>query len=243
MNQAVTTEAAAAPVQSHGFSWEKELLTNVYKAQPQELARIGYTAAKDLPSHLNHLDGVDLSIKTTGSAVVCMGDALRVYDSVTAPTPLNMCVVSYKQEGDNKHVKKITEVSLAGAKDLLFGSVTREEVAELDRQIKAVPKGRSPTKEEKVSYQSYQRQLQAKGGAIIFNPKLDSKSQRRLQCSFGRFEGFVAAHPERLVATSTTNKFRGGEITQSIQSARRVFHKEFDILAVAMDELALDTLA
>lgn len=231
----MTIKTAATEVQKHGFSWEKELLTNVYKALPPELKGISYTAAKDLPAVFNHLDSITLSIKTTGAAAVCMGDALRVYDSV-APTaePLNMCVVRYKQVGATKQVKKITEVSLTAAKDLLFGSVTREEIAELDRRIKAIPKGRSPTKEDKLSYQSYQKTLQAKTGAIIFNPKLDSKSQRRLQCSFNKFESFVTANPERVIATSTTNQFRGGEITSSIQSDRRVLSKKTDAITDIM---------
>jgi hypothetical protein len=230
--QSVALGNAQVPLtrhQKHGFSWEKELLTNVYKALPQELKSISYTSAKDLPAAFNHLDNIALSIKTTGSAAVCMGDALRVYDSVTpAADPLNMCVVTYKQVGTTKQVKKITEVSLADAKEALFGEVTREEIAELDRLIKAVPKGRSPTKEEKLSYQSYQSALQAKTGAIIFNPKLDSKSQRRLQCSFNKFEKFLEKNPERLIASSTTNAFRGGEISASILSDRRVLKSAVD---------------
>ncbi len=235
---------SATPVQKHGFSWEKELLTNVYKARPDELTQIGYTAAKDLPAHLNRLDRVDLSIKATGSPAVCMGDALRVYDSVApSAAPMNMCVVSYKQDdtANAKQVKKITEVNLANAAPALFGSVTREEIAELDRRIKAVPKGRSPTAEEKASYQELQRTLQAKSGAIIFNPKLDSKSQRRLQCSFGKFEKFVESNPDRVVATSTTNKFRGGEISASIQSGRRTFKKDIDEAADLFAAMAVGT--
>jgi hypothetical protein len=231
---------ATAAVQKHGFSWEKELLTNVYKALPQELNSISYTAAKDLPAAYNHLDSIALSIKTTGSAAVCMGDALRVYDSVT-PTadPLNMCVVTYKQVGTTKQVKKITEINLTDAKQALFGSVTREEIVELDRLIKAVPKGRSPTKEEKLSYQSYQSALQAKTGAIIFNPKLDSKSQRRLQCSFNKFEKFLEKNPERVIASSTTNAFRGGEISASIQSDRRVLKSAVDDACAAFGAMTM----
>ena len=97
-------------VQKHGFTWEKELIRNVLHVSDDDLKKIKYTSKMDLPAVLNKLDGCDLSIKTTGSPnTVCMGDCLRIYDSVYSEKPLHLVVITYKQD-DVKNTKKVTEV-------------------------------------------------------------------------------------------------------------------------------------
>jgi 4-hydroxybenzoate polyprenyltransferase len=59
-------------------------------------------------------------------------------------------------------------------------------------------------------------------GAIYFNIKCNS-TQSRLQCSFNRFQEFIEKNPEKIVAKSNTNEFRGGSISPSIISSRRNF--------------------
>ena len=55
-------------VQKHGFTWEKELLRNVYGATTEEMQAIPYTNKSDLPGALNRLaPGCDISIKTSGN--------------------------------------------------------------------------------------------------------------------------------------------------------------------------------
>jgi hypothetical protein len=213
-------------VQKHGFSWEKDLIRNVYGATEEELASIKYTSKMDLPATLNHKDGVDVSIKTTCSLnAVCMADCLRVYDEVSSGKPLHLTVVTYKQndETQTKTITNIVEVDLTNSVTELFGTLTRVELEELDRAVKAIPKGSSPTKEIKESLQSLHASLQKKSGAIYMNIKCDSKSQRRLQCSFNRFQTFLKDHTSRIIAQSTTAEFRDGRLTETISSSRRVF--------------------
>ena len=52
-------------VQSHGFSWEREILQKVYKITDDELKTITYTSKMDLPATFNRIGDYDLSIKTT----------------------------------------------------------------------------------------------------------------------------------------------------------------------------------
>jgi len=69
----IQTTTQKKEVQAHGFSWEKEIIRNVYHATTEELAQIKYTSKLDLPAKLNHLDGCDVSVKTTCSAnAVCI---------------------------------------------------------------------------------------------------------------------------------------------------------------------------
>jgi len=83
-------------VQGHGFSWEKELLRNVYGVTEADIKSIRYTSKMDLPAALNTLDHCDLSIKTSCSPnAVCMADCLRIYDAVHSGNPFHMVHILY----------------------------------------------------------------------------------------------------------------------------------------------------
>jgi len=214
-------------VQGHGFSWEKDLLHNVYGVTNEEIKAVKYTNKMDLPSVLNRLDGCDVSIKTTCSAnAVCMADCLRIFDSVTSGEALHMVVVHYKQE-DERNVKSlvsITEVDLTSSGEALFGEITRPQLEELAAAVKSVPHKRKPTAEEYMRIYSMRDSLQVKSGAIHMDIKCNS-TQSRLQCSFNHFQEFLEKYPERVVAYSNTNEFRGGKIEAEIVSSRRTFKK------------------
>lgn len=224
MDPMILTEEIAIgnEVQAHGFKWEKQLLHKVYHATTEEIESIGYTCPHDLPSHLNRLDGSNLSIKTTGKAnTVCMADALRVYDAVTSE-PIHLVVIHYVQKGNTKSISSIVEMDLTDSKEILFGSLTRLQVEQLDALVKLVPGKRKPTQEEKTTQKTLRDSLQPLSGAIYFNIKCNS-TQSRVQCSFNRFQEFIKKNPERIIARSETNEFRGGSIDPDIVSGRRKF--------------------
>jgi hypothetical protein len=230
---ATTTKAPAPPppprteVQAHGFTWEQQLITNVYKVTPEQLKKVDYTSKIDLPSALNSLDGCDVSIKTSCSPnAVCMADCLRVYDSITAGTPIHLIVIHYTQDDavNMKKIKSIVEVDLTDSRKLLFGTLTRAQVATLDRLIKSVPQKRKPTEAEYQKMYAMRDKLQRLSGAIHLDIKCNSQ-QSRLQCSFNRFQKFIEENPTRVIAKSCTGKFRGGAISCEIPSSRRVFKK------------------
>jgi hypothetical protein len=215
-------------VQKHGFTWEGEVIRNVYKC----MTTTPYTGAVDLPAHLNNLEACRVSIKTTGSPnAVCMGDCLRVYDSVDGDAaPIHATVMTYVQndETKTKKIKSIVEVDITNSRTLLFGNLSRAQIEELDQLIKRVPQKRSPTPEEHKAMYTLRDALHALAGpdaAIHLNIKCDSQ-QSRLQCSFNRWLSFVANHPERVVAVGDASSFRGGSICAEISSGRRTFKKK-----------------
>ena len=215
-------------VHTHGFIWETALLSNIYGASEADRKGIGYTNKTDLPAALNRLDSVDLSIKTTCNAnAVCMADCLRIYDAVSSGTPLHMTVIYYEQDDAAalKRLRSITEVDLTASAAALFGDITRAELEQLDRAVKAVPQKRSPTPEEHAAMYAIQKALLPRCRAIHLDIKCNSQ-QSRLQCSFNRFQQFLRDHPERIVAQSTTGEFRGGRIVEEVASARRVLKKK-----------------
>ena len=214
-----------ATVQGHGFSWEKDIVTHVYGASKEELGTVKYTSKMDLPAHLNKLDGVDLSVKTTMRFnSVCMADAKRIFDAVSSGNRFHMVVIHYNQEGDTKTVANITEVDLTNSVILLFGSVGIDQIGVLDALIKSVPQKRRPTEEEYKAIYELRDAIQKLSGAIHFDPKVNSQ-QSRLQCSFNHFDRFLKEHPERIVAQSTSCEFRGGRISHAIKGNRRIFKK------------------
>ena len=214
-------------VQKHGFTLEKEMLRNVYNCTES----IPYTCANDLPAHLNKLESCNVSIKTTGSPnAVCMGDCLRVYDSVSGDAPIHATVITYVQndETNTKKIKSIVEIDITNSRTLLFGNLPRAPIEELVQVIKNVPQNRSPTPEEHKAMYALRDSLHVLAGkdaAIYLNIKCDSK-QSRLQCSFNQWLSFVANNPDRVIAVGDAASFRGGSICAEISSGRRTFKKK-----------------
>ena len=176
-------------VQSHGFSWETDIICNVYGVTNEELKKIKYTSKMDLPASMNHLDNCDVSIKTSCNPnSVCMADCRRVFDAVSSGNPIHMVVLNYVQD-DTKNTKKITTitgVNLTDSCNLLFGTISRSQIEELDKLVKSVPQKRKPTEEEYNKMYSLRDSLQNLSGAIHLDIKCNS-SPSRLQCSFNHF--------------------------------------------------------
>jgi hypothetical protein len=212
-----------AESQKHGFVWQADIMEHVYGVPAATIAAENYTAVHDIPAIHNALDHIDLSIKTTGNPQrVDLGSALRVYDTVASGMAYRMTVICWAQEGETKRVTGIVEVDLTCATAELFGTLTRADIAALDAAIRVYPKGLSASAPECEPITALCASLCRRSGAIQLNKKIDSGSQRRLQCSFNRFQDFIAAHPERVIAQSTTCEFRGGRIQECIASGRRM---------------------
>ena len=207
--------------QAHGKSWEKDIALNVFKVTE---APSSHTARHDIPGQLNRLDsGVNVSIKTTGSDTICMGDVCRVYENVGNGEPIHMVVIMYSQINDTtKKRERIIEIDLTNSRELLFGTAIIDEINELVAYVKSIPKNVHVSAEHRDTYIRMANDISTRhGGCISYNPKVDSKAQRRVQCSISNFSNFVKEHPERIIAESQTGEFRGGSIMDEIVSTSR----------------------
>ena len=210
-------------VQAHGKKWEKDLL-RIYGATEEETRNIPYTSELDLTSNLNKVGNFGVSVKTTKSAkIVCMGDALRVFDLVSSGKIVHMTVIQYRQCGNLKKLVRITEVDITDSAKLLFGSVTRNQIAVLDKLIKTIPQKRKPTADEHKNMYSLKKTLIT--ASIQLNIKCNSQ-QSRLQCSFNKFQTFIENNPTRIIEKSETEQFRGGMLIAEIESPPRTFKKK-----------------
>ena len=239
-------EICKKETQLHGFSWEKDILTNVYGSTAEELRAISYTSKFDLPAELNRLDGCNLSVKTTGRLnMICMADCLRIFDAVDNDIPFNLVVIHYKQDDERKVkiIQNIVEIELTSSRELLFGTVSREQLEEFVSAVKMIPQKRKPTKEEHAKIYEWRDSIQSCMGVIHLDIKCNSE-QSRVQCSLNRFQEFMQKYPERIIAQSTTNEFRGGRISNEIASSRRVFkkNKKTTIISDSASGLAPDSV-
>ena len=185
----VVFTASAAERQHHGVVFEQWVRDTFFDGyQPS-----GYTQKWDIPANVNtRYGGIPANPKATRyKSPVDLGDALRQFD-VNEPFWL---IIGYwdGSEGARKMVN-ITAVRVEPAVwRKLWGGLTRADLEKLD----AVIKDRTLTYEEaRRRAQEIKRQPPFAEAAITLNPKIDSKTQRRLQCSLSFPEVFRLLAPE-----------------------------------------------
>jgi hypothetical protein len=197
--------------QLHGFTWENEV-KRVFAVD----AHADYTATHDIPKEVNPFNSMEnISIKTTGSSTICMGDPLRIWDYSDAEINTGI-VLRYRQEGGVKRLERTHEITLNN-RALLWGSLTREDIAELDALVRSMPRGSRDVAID-AAISEKKKELNAKSGIVRFNPKIDSKVQRRLQCSIPNYESTVGL----IVSTTPGSVVRGVAISETIDSTSRV---------------------
>ena len=203
--------------QKHGFDIERIILRDVFKVA--EGTRISYTSKDDLPCGLNSLNpGEAISIKTTMSKSVDMGNPFSIF---SCETPTTLIVVRLRQTSPTtKTIESVTEIDLLRAKSYLFGTVSQADLDDLNAATKAIPPGRQPAA-IKAPAHAKKEALNAASGAIAFRVKVDSKTQRRIQCSFPDFPAFCAAHPDVVLSHSATPSLRGCALPLTITSPPR----------------------
>lgn len=207
--------------QEHGLVWENDIKKNVYGMTDDEIKNVKSNSIFDLPAEYNRLENTNVSIKTTGNMdLVCMADCLRLFDNVSSGVSYHLVCIYYKQVNGTKIFKSIIEMDITSSRDVLFGTVTREDIEALVHTVKRVPLKRRPSAEEKLEMQRLSHAIQERSGVIKFNIKCDS-SQSRLQCSFNKFRKFIMDNPSRIVASSDCTSFRGGEILGQVASGVR----------------------
>lgn len=204
--------------QVHGLMWEREI-GSILGASIDEMNSISYTSHTDLPSRFNRKHGVDNHCKSTKSNTVCMGSAINTYDHLNEDQT-HLTVIRYLQRDGWKVVQNIYQLDLTGMKEDFFGDITHEDLSALENIIKGIPPGPVSKAERFRIYNDMKRGLQNRSGLIQLNPKVDSKSQRRLQCSF-KINDMLTNFPSRCVYLGDGNKFYDGYITPKIQSGPR----------------------
>ena len=91
----------------------------------------------------------------------------------------------------------------------MFGTVTRDEIKALDTYVKAIPPNARTAEHQKYYKQAAKSLKEKSGGWISYAPKVDSKTQRRLQCSIRNLDQFLEKYPQCILARSSTPTHHG----------------------------------
>ena len=197
-------------VQAHGNYFEDlkiRELTGFSKDEYDSMKDNGYTSSMDIVKGL-HSDK-DVSIKTAKGRKVDCGDILRR----RSETEYDIIIGVWDQVGDRKifhteytfHIKPEHET-------LLWGRMSYEKLREFNEYIKSIPEGRTAQQETKVERQVLKTIIEDADAQMKIHPKVDSKKQRRVQCSFNidkliRAGVEYEARPIRLTVDSNTRTF------------------------------------
>ena len=197
-------------VQAHGNYFEDikiRELTGFSKDEYDLMKDNGYTSSMDIVKGL-HSDK-DVSIKTAKGRKVDCGDILRR----RSETEYDIIIGVWDQVGDKKifhteytfHIKPEHET-------LLWGKMSYEKLREFNDYIKSIPEGRTAQQNTKVERQLLKTITEDANAQMKIHPKVDSKKQRRVQCSFNIDKLIKSgveyeARPIRIVVESKTRTF------------------------------------
>lgn len=204
--------------QSHGIIWENEIREKVFNLKPVKNDTNKYDInAKDNKFDINE----NISIKTTGSDNIDCADILRFYNS-DFNKKLTMYVIKYEQKTEVKVIKEILEINYCKElQNILFGSITEEELINYVNLIKSIPKG-VVSDNIKRTYINKKKELETNYSMYInISPKVDSKNQRRVQCSIPKISKLFELYPQFIVSRTNESKIRNITICSSIKSKKR----------------------
>ena len=200
-------------VQSHGNDYEDlviKRLTGMSKKEYDALkGKGGYTSAMDLVEGL-YVDR-NYSIKVTNGNRVDCGDILRRMNE----KEYDVIVGVWDQVGDRKifHTEYRFHIKPEDYSKL-WGSMTYEQVKEFDQYVKSIPKTREGQQSTKAERTRRKSEIACKDALMVIHPKVDSKSQRRVQCSF-KIDEMIAAGIE----------YTEMPMNYTIKSSKRKFNK------------------
>ena len=168
-------------VQAHGNYYEDlktRQITGLSKADYDALKENGYTSGMDIMKGL--MSPYDYSIKTSKGNTVDCGDILRRRQE----TDYNLVVGCYSQVGDNKvFYSEYTFYIRPEHEQKLWGKMNYNQLAEYVDYIKNIPAGREAQQETKTERTVLKNCIEDKNALFKIHTKVDSKKQRRVQCS------------------------------------------------------------
>jgi hypothetical protein len=176
---------AAAEVQAHGLVFEHWIADTFF----QKYRPPGYTQKWDLPADIPRdlppeFAGLPANPKATKYGTpIGLGDALRQFD-IAEPFILILGYWEQPDPDEKRFVKLLAPRIEPAAWRALWGPVTRADLERLDTLIKRRDLGYM---EVRKLAQKMKASPPFNRAVFVLNPKIDSKGQRRLQCSL-RFE-------------------------------------------------------
>ena len=123
------------------------------------------------------------SVKVSNSNTVGCGDVRRIYEA--SETLYTIIIGLWEQYGSDKVVNEIIEFQMIPKyHTLLWGDIKFDVVDKYIDMVKRIPHGKSAQTKYKPIWEKRVKKIRKSRGLIQINTKVDSKEQRRVQCSF-----------------------------------------------------------
>jgi hypothetical protein len=202
-------EVIMVEVQKHGFifeDWIKSVLGVEHLAY-------NYTQKWDIPGEL------PISVKCMGlENALEFGSAKRIW---RINEDFLLIVARWKQSGSQKVIVSIDELLFnASILKKLRGNITLKELQAFDTKVKKFPPGLKG-QIDGINFAKQWKQKNAhKMGLLTITHKIDSKSQRRVQCNLN-YSNYVKLFGE----PSGSLAFRNHPFRHVISSSARTFNK------------------
>jgi hypothetical protein len=197
-------------VQNHGFifeEWVKDILG------VRKLA-YNYTQKWDIPSE------TPVSVKCMGlTNALEFGSTVRIWEINETFT---LVVGRWEQVGLKKIIRSIDEIDITPEiLNEMRGSITLEEIREFDKKIKKFPAGKIGQKNGIEFAKKWKLERKTKMGLLTITHKIDSKTQRRIQCNLN-YNNYIKLFD----SPSMKTRFRGREFLQEINHGPRIFNEK-----------------
>jgi len=213
--------------QSHGLYWDNEIRERVFNLPQCKNDTLKY----DVPREFNKFNSSEnISIKTSGNNNIDCGDIIRFYELDTL-NKLTIILVRYRQIGEQKQIFEILEIDYnEKLKNILFGNIPKSMLHGYVNFIKSINTG-PVSNEIKKQYKDCKQKMQKTYNMYInISPKVDSKNQRRVQCSIPRIVELLEEYPEFIISRNVEANVRGIQITQTIESSKRKRNKTTNLV-------------
>lgn len=199
-------------VQAHGNKFEDIVTrerTGLSKKEYDGLKKNGYTSSFDLSKGLKV--EYDASIKTTGNNTICCSDILRMMRH----NDYRLIVGCYNQVGNQKIFHTQYEFFIQPNDYLtLWGDMDFQKVELFVNFVKSIAEGGKARDDSKIVRDSLQESASCDRALYSINPKVDSKKQRRVQCSL-KLDELLASGVE----------YEKKDLNLIIESKKRTFNK------------------
>jgi hypothetical protein len=213
-------------VQIHGNLFEDKIIfqhTGLTKQQYQELLENSYTSPFDIQKGIESEYNFSIKAIKEGKTIGC-GDILRFVDHCYN-NEFTIIAGCWKQITlTHKSFYEILEFSITpDLQKIMCGGFTVENLKPFVSYIKNIPTGRKAQKENQKLWKEKRQQLynSLSPGLLRIDAKVDSKSQRRVQCSLVINEMIAAKIPY----TKYTENYKGIILPYEQESPPRKFKK------------------
>ena len=215
--------------QAHGLFWDSEIREKVFELNACKNDTKKYDICC-LDNKFNTSENI--SIKTSSNNNIDCGDIVRFYngDFSKKYTIILLRYDQLKLPKNEKIIKEIIEIDYnLELRNYLFGTITEDMLVDYVKTIKNIPHG-EVNKEIKDTYKKFKNILQTQHNMNInISPKVDSFTQRRVQCSIPKLNTILDLFPQNIISRTTEPIIRNIQISASIYSGPRIRIKKLKL--------------